>query len=71
MSGRMFRTLNELTLSSAGAGAVLAAVFAMLGQSDQALMVWALVALAVGGASIVVNASLEHFRPNATSGRVR
>lgn len=71
MSEFIFRALNELTLTSAVAGAVLAALLAVLGQTDQALMVWALVALAVGGVCIVVNASLEQIRPNATNGRVR
>lgn len=71
MSMLTFRAVNELTLASAVTSAAVAAVLAVLGQSDQTLMAWSLVALAVGAVSIVVNASLEQFRPRATKAGVR
>lgn len=71
MSALTFRILNELTLAVAVVSAVVADVLALLGQADQALMVWALAALAVGVVSIVVNAALEQFRPSATKVDVR
>lgn len=74
MSMLTFRAVNELTMASAvtsAAVAAVAAVLAVLGQSDQTLMAWSLVALAVGAVSIVVNASLEQFRPRATKTGVR
>ena len=71
MSMRTFRAVNELTMASAVTSAAVAAVLAVLGQSDQTLMAWSLVALAVGAVSIVLNASLEQFRPRATKAGVR
>lgn len=71
MSMLTFRAVNELTLASAVTSAAVAAVLAVLGQSDQTLMAWSLVALAVGAVSIVVNASLEQSRPRATKAGVR
>lgn len=71
MSMLTFRAVNELTLASAVTSAAVAAVLAVLGQSDQTLMAWSLVALAVGAVSIVLNASLEQFRPRATKAGVR
>ena len=71
MSMLTFRAVNELTMASAVTSAAVAAVLAVLGQSDQTLMAWSLVALAVGAVSIVVNASLEQFRPRATKAGVR
>lgn len=71
MSMLTFRAVNELTMASAVTSAAVAAVLAVLGQSDQTLMAWSLVALAVGAVSIVVNASLEQSRPRATKAGVR
>ncbi|WP_068494730.1 hypothetical protein [Pseudoclavibacter helvolus] len=71
MSMLTFRAVNELTMASAVTSAAVAAVLAVLGQSDQTLMAWSLVALAVGAVSIVLNASLEQFRPRATKAGVR
>ncbi len=69
MSGRMLRALNTLTLFLGVSSGLATAVLSIVPTQDKSLLLgWA---LGVGVLSLMANASLEQFRPNATNGGVR